>query len=579
MSPRSKSGSYVTKQEISSFRDGKVQDLFTSVRNLRNKAIPSDLEAQFKKAKKLRENDDLVGSIIDTQLEFGNRGTQFYMKNKRARQKFTPIIEKFNLLGLNEQMWNSMCTYSNIVLHWKMKTDVTVDYVNVLNPYDLEIIPTINNKSVVYLRVPEFLKKLANAGTLNTEERKLLNSFPKKYIDAARSRTTLSVLSKKAGMVLLNNDDNEYWLIANLDGFSDRMTPPRMRQIFDSVENRDMLIDGDYSVAFMIKNFIMQVKAGESITSGPKAGSTQNWAKKVDLDGLKKEFNALGKAIWLFTNHTVEIDSHFPDTKIFDPIKYQSPDARIMTWGGVGKILMLGDGSNFAAGFINLKRLIAKVKKYREGISRVWDEFFLHTTIKGDIAKSNMPKLIYDDSLLKEAGIDLKEKTFLLDRGALSKQTALIKAGYDPDIEEQNKEEELEKGDLYLPTLTSMMPIEEAVNKVKEKQDPGRPGNEVPTRGGDTMNAPQNPKPSTTASEDAIVFPKDVFSAILERSDDAEKELASLIKLPFKALNIWVGNYRESIKNSNHLESARHSWASVRQTYKRSKGRWIEKVG
>lgn len=132
-------------KEIAASYNGKTADLMTTLRSMRNKAVPSSLYKQHEKAKDIRERNDLVGSIIDTQVEFGNRGFQFYIKNQRAKKRFQPLIERFNLVGLNEQLWNSLCTHSNVVLHWKMKSQNTVEYINVLNPYDVDIVPGLNN--------------------------------------------------------------------------------------------------------------------------------------------------------------------------------------------------------------------------------------------------------------------------------------------------------------------------------------------------------------------------------------------------------------------------------------------------
>lgn len=561
--------------EIASM-NGELRDLMSTLRTVRNNAMPKQLHKQFEKAHNLRETNDLIGAIISLYIEFGNQGFQFYIKNERAKKRFNPIIEKFNLLGLNVQLWDSLCTQDNVVLHWKMRNATTVEYINVLNPYDLEVVPGLNNQALVYLKVPDVIKRLVNARSLTPEEKRLLDSIPQKYKDAAKGSIKTSVLIQRPNMVLLSNDDNEYWVIANTGGFSDRLIPPKMRQVFDSIENRNMLIDGDFSIAFLIKSFIMQVRTGESINTGPKAGSRQNWATKKHLKALQQHFKTTGKAMWFFTDHTTEILHHFPDVKLFDPQKFASPENRILAWAGIGKILMLGEGANFAAGFINLKRLIAKVKRYREVISSVWETFFLHSSIKGDIAKIHIPKLIYDDSLLKESNMDLKEKQFLVDRGGLSLQTALIKAGYDPDIEEQNKQEELGKLDVYQPKLTSMMPIEEAVSKQKEKQERGRPANEVPSHGETTLNAPQNPRPST-ASESHFSMPNDLLTQLLENADDPVKELATISKLPKEALGIWIATYRTEISSENHQASGRKAWSSVRSQFKRSKGTWVKK--
>ena len=482
-----------------------ISGLSSSLLELRNRAIPKGLHSQFLKAKSLREKDDLIRAIIDAQTEFGPLGFKFFIKKdkalERSRKRFTPIIKDFNLNGLNRQMWQSLCTYSNVIFHWKMRNNRELEYIQVLNPYDVEIVPFLNGQSLLYLRVPDVIEKLVQGKGNSQEEKLLLRSIPKKYVEAVKGGIKSSTLiGKDRKMVLLSNSDGEYWLIANTEGFSDRLVPPSMTSIYASVENRNMLVDGDFSVAYLIKNFIMHVKTGESITSGPKAGSRQNYAETKHLKALKKQFKMAGNAMELYTGHLVNIDYVFPDTKVFDPEKFTSPERRILRWGGVGEILLLGTGTNFAAGFINLKRLIAKIKCYREIIDSVWQAFFEHKTIRLDISKDHIPEIIYDDSLLKEYSVLVREMQSLIDRGALSKQTALLKAGFNPDVEETNKQEEMDKGTLYMPTLTSMMPLDQALEKQqkKEKGEPGRNRQEVTKSGGTSVGAPENPRPSTS---------------------------------------------------------------------------------
>ena len=54
--------------------------------------------------------------------------------------------------------------------------------------------------------------------------------------------------------------------------------------------------------------------------------------------------------------------------------------------------------------------------------------------------------------------------------------------------------------------------------------------------------------------------------------------MATLINLPAKALDTWALNYRENIANNSHDKAVRISWASVRKTFKRYRGNWIEKI-
>jgi len=467
-------------------------NLETSLRALRNRAMPKGVRDKFKKAKDLSSKDDLISVLIDTQLEFCADGFHIYTPNLKARKHYEWLQDDYNLDGIVVQMFESLCIYSNIVLHWKMKPTGDLDYVIVLDPRDIQVQPFFNNKSLVWLSVPQFIKELLNDSTSGVKS--FLNGIPQKYKDAVKGT---SKSFSKSNMVLLSEADNEYWLIANIGGFIDRLIDPKMEAIFDAVENRNMLIDGDFSVAFFIKNIIMHVTTGESITNGPKAGSTQNFAKESHLTKLKKEFQLTGNAMSLFTDHTTKINFIIPDTKVFDPSKFTAPEQRILRWGGIGEIILTGTGGNFAAGFINMKSLFAKVKRYRAIVKLILKRFFSHPTIIGNFAKKHVPDIFFDDELLKEAKVSLAEQQFLVDRGGISLQTVMRKSGYNPDVEEINKQEELDKLDLYLPKISSLTPISlnyGANSPKKEPGQPGRPGNEQPSHGETTLNMPQMPR-------------------------------------------------------------------------------------
>ncbi|MFC1771061.1 hypothetical protein ACFLZV_04150 [Candidatus Margulisiibacteriota bacterium] len=92
----------------------------------------------------------------------------------------------------------------------------------------------------------------------------------------------------------------------------------------------------------------------------------------------------------------------------------------------------------------------------------------------------------------------MKKTQMLIDRGGLSKQTSLTKAGYNSEIDKQNKKEEIDKEGLYQPTNTPLMPIDLMVKKKsseKEKGEQGQERKDVTSHGEETLDVPGNTTP------------------------------------------------------------------------------------
>ena len=341
-----------------------------------------------------------------------------------------------------------------------------------------------------------------------------------------------------------------------------------MCAIFDSIVLRELLIDGDYSVAYYIKNLITHIKAGESITSGPRAGTRDNWASKEDLDELKKSFKTPSKAIRLFTRHHTSVQFIIPDTAAFNPDKYKAVDARIMKWAGVGLALLIGEGGNYATAYVNIKRLIAKIKKFRKIMGRTLEEFYRQ--VKPNNRKA--PKVEFDEQSLKEPRQLREEVSMLVKQGLISVQGSLESFGRHYKVERARKQEEGKEKETWLPIYESgqgmaMMGYDNETLPNKKKPKEGKPGRPSKDEPNEPSPFPQHPRPSTAEEKDELI-------------NELLVEIAPFANMSPSAFAIWEKVYNEQKEaGASSASAARSAYHALKLTFRKDSktGQWVKK--
>ncbi len=552
------------------------------LRALRSKLIPANLKAQIKKAKSYRENNDFMQPLIETLQDFGAAGFENLSPDNPAKKYYDNICRENNMDGIVLRMWDSLLTTSNIIFHYKLeenssKNSPTVEYIMTFDPELTEVVPMFGDM-LVFVEPDTALKDLVlRAGT--DQERERLKDIPEKWQLASRGSGMSGMRHK--GQVLISEDDDEYTIVRNTQGREDRLVKPNMCAIFDALQLRDLLIDGDYSVAYLIKNCITLVRAGETITGGPKTGSRANWAKNKDLLALKEQFRTPSKTIRIYGNHTVTIDFVFPDIGLFNPTKYNAVERRILMWAGISLGLMVGDGGNYATLYVNIKKLIAKIRKNRKIIGRLIEKFYMD--IKPSwIKKDNVPKVRWDETLLKEPRQLLQEVTTLLKSG-LSIESAFDTFDHDYETElARNKAADKNKKwfiPIYEPGQGMSMlrwpgGIPGTAPKVKDGE-PGRPEGTQPTPPEKGPSSRQ-PRPSTADFLEMSIA--DTITAV--EGTDLEPDFAPFKSMPTgsAALKLWERVYRGALKRGASVKSAAmQAWSVVGKFFKKVEGKWVKK--
>lgn len=354
----------------------------------------------------------------------------------------------------------------------------------VLKPSDVDWNNSIGS-DVLMVSIPEALKNKINDTFmrrigLKLELDEVYNSLmqegiPRRWIDAVRNGRSEVQLLKENG---------DHWIIRTRARNYHGLACPRMYSIFLDLEIRKILKEGDASTALMMKHFVMLIKQGESIETGPLAGSTRNWLKKPEAVALLKRFSVTNRAMLAAVNHTTAIEFVFPPKEMFDGVKYVEPEKRIFNWAGVAQILSTGSDDKYAAGFLGIKRTIGKMTKCREEVVCLMRDFFMHETVgkKLGIPEGYSVKTSFDHNILKEPRQLLEEIKFLHEANMIDPRTALRELERDPDAIKASKAQSREENE----ALETWSPLENKVesaqmeieNQLKSAQDPGgRPAN------------------------------------------------------------------------------------------------------
>lgn len=443
-------------------------------------ARPTKLRDQILRAFSWGDKDDLVQRLLDIKTEFTVAGFSLQCKPPLSaevteeeeeddkhtkavitlREKINYFVMKKNVSKVVYDWLRDYFTCDSAILFWRVDPATlgnaagraSADSVPVSPSGELDVIPglldicTLNPGDIDYnnalgvesmkMKVPDALRKRIMAAVEHvSEEQKLLN-LQDLVLSGIAPKWINAVLDKKSdGWVELRNDDGEFWIVSTKARKHYGLSTPSMFTVFLNLETRKSLSEGDFSTAFMMKHFIMLIQQGESIETGPLAGSRQNWLGGDDAKALLKLFTNVSKAMRLAVNHTLKVSFVFPPKEMFDGSKYSVCEGRIYNWGGITEAVMSGDGGTYSGGFIGIKKLVAAMCFARGIIGNVMANFFDHPSIRSRIGMPAGYTVIpqFDEQILKEPAQLLNEIRFLVQSGMEDPRTALRELGRNPE--------------------------------------------------------------------------------------------------------------------------------------------------
>jgi len=494
-----------------------------TVSELLRKMCPKDRREQIRRAYFHYEKDDLLKDLVDLKIEFSIAGLGVQVQQRTTvkkrkeidaalefQQQMEDICEQFDLDKVTEDLLRDYYVTDNMILYWRIddaaqeegdldSEDSTPDGyasptltgipgvadISVLNPADVDWKNSFGS-NVLYVAIPREVADQIRV--VLRKSRSDIDSAAAQLAPLGIGRKWVEAVSRNENMVELSNDEGDYWLVCTRQRKNYGLSNPSMRTIFLPLEIRRMMSEGEYSAALIMKHFIMLLKSGESITTGPMAGSTKNYLKKKDADRINKEWAQFTKALRAAVNHTFKVEFVYPPKEMFDDAKYKNSETRIFNWSGITQAVFSGQSDNYGGGYLGIRRMAASISRGRTKVGGMWSKFFSHPTIAPRIKTppNTWVTTKFDGNVLKEPVQLLDEVKFLFESGASDQRTSARELGRDPDSLRTSKMQTMAEN----KTLGVWKPVNEPARK---------PGGKVDKTVADKGGRPANP--GTTKSE------------------------------------------------------------------------------
>lgn len=305
------------------------------------------------------------------------------------------------------------------------KSHIPTGY-TILNPLLVNVSGNLLfNQTTITLTPPKELSDLLKkpSSELTEAEKKLIQALPNDLKKAAEDGEEYQLDSSLVGSVTYRKAPYE------------RYARPKLSCMYDDLEYKRMLKDADKSTLDGISNYILKITIGNDdypVTS------------QQELEAVAELFNTTSKSFDVVWNHTLKVEKIVsPEIEaILGKDKYDQVNEDIT--GGTGVTRALIDGTSGA----NAQEIEYAVKSVREEIdyARRTVTRWIYNEYK-DIAEAlgfdRIPKVRWDDSVLRDDILYKNVIAQMVDRRMLSYQTALETLGFDYQNELTSMKEEL----------------------------------------------------------------------------------------------------------------------------------------
>ncbi len=425
----------------------------------------------------------IVARAIRIKKNFALRNVEFIGQDA-ARTFFQSEFRRLRLWKILGHAFRYYWSTGRVVIYWGEERPIR--NITLLDPRFIIVRRVLGREIVFMLPDPRWKTILDEARGLKKDTPESLflkKNLPKYWIQHINNGEPIPL--KEDSYALIENDLDLF----SIKGIEAPNNLP-LQPIFKELATIEMLIAGDFSTAWMMKNMIALVSIGDPSIEKNYVRPDQNELQKLQTAFQRPEY-----AMWAYVDPTVDIRFISPDPKVFDQAKYKQQIEAVEYCLGVPAVFSRDAKGDFGGTSLSLKAFREEIVTARQDMQFQLFDKLLPVMKEGYVSRktgSKIPELSYDLDCLKDDRVLQDELNGKYDRGGLSVRSLLEGKvhNYDTEITRKKAEEKDAEAGYLRPAydLSHGLP-----------GDDGAIGGGRPNTGGKPTaesNAPQTPRPS-----------------------------------------------------------------------------------
>lgn len=399
---------------------------------------------------------------------------------------------------------------------WSKKS-VPLKY-TILNPNFVEIEGSLLfGDTKTTLKPNDELKDLFKKDTkdLTAEEKNIIQKLPSQFKKSLKEGKNIELDPLLVGEVDYRKMPYE------------RYGLPRGRRIFESLNYKKSLRDADLSTLDGITNYILKITVGSD--KFPVTSQTQ-------LEQVAQLFNNTSKSFDVIYNHTLSVEKIVsPEIEsVLGKNKYEQVNEDISGGLALPRVLLDGVGDlNTAEVNTVVKSVVEEIQYARKCVTRwIYREYI---AIAESMGFDKIPRIRWDDTILKDILMYMSIIGQLVDRRMLSYKTALERLGFNFMSELTNMRGELpivlDEGAFGIvgsPWQQSKMGLQDNQTAPEGTPSAGKPVGNDPNENND-VTPDKKDKDKDNEGDEAKKLNEDLIKLVSNLDDELKVKLLNLI--------------------------------------------------
>lgn len=479
VTPRDIDTEYADYAETIVNTPGVYNDRFSKRNPISELNKPRDIAGIMNLSMQYSEDNFIVARTIKVKKNFATREMTL-LGLPTARDFFQAEFKRLKIRQWLGHIFRYYWIVGRVCVYWGSARPI--EGICLLDPRNI-IVRRFLTKTHVFLRPdPRWVSILQGGGIMGGLEYKfLMKNLPKYWIPFIKANEEIPLKDEEFALV-----ENDLSLFSTRGFASNTIHGVPLSAAFDALQTTKMLMSGDFSTAWLIKNVIALVSIGDPEKEKDYSPPDQIALQKLAAAFVRPEF-----AMMAFVDPTVNIRYVYPDPKNLDGAKYTEFNKQIEYIMGVPGVFTSMSG-DFASASLSLKPFredihVGRLDIIESFLDKIMPEMREGYTNRKTGGSKAEVLVEFDTDCLKDDKQVQDELNGKWDRGAISNRSLLEGRSRDFDTELKRKQDEKRFRE-------DLQPLFDMAHGDPDQQGPGAPNNSgKPTNPATT----RQPRPGT----------------------------------------------------------------------------------